>query len=382
MRRTLLDPEHRDFREAFRSFLDEHVVGDYPQWERDGIVPRELFLEAGARGYLAFEAPEAFGGAGVADFRFNAVIGEEAHGGGLAGVAAGLTLHNDICLPYFLSYASPEQRARWLPAMVSGEAITAIALTEPGAGSDLAGISTTAERVDGGYLVNGSKTFITNGINADLVITAVRTDRESRHGGLSLLVLERGFEGFERGRNLEKIGMHSQDTAELFFSDVFVPEDNLLGDAGQGFYYLTSNLPQERLSIAIAAVSSARAAVDWTVSYVRERKAFGRTLGSHQNTRFVLAELHSEVVVAQTFVDRCVELLVGGGLTPEDAAVAKWWATEAQGRVMDRCLQLHGGYGYMLEYPIARAFLDARVSRIYGGTTEIMKEIVGRSMGL
>jgi alkylation response protein AidB-like acyl-CoA dehydrogenase len=297
-------------------------------------------------------------------------------------VAAGLTLHNDICIPYFLSYASAEQRARWLPAMVSGEAITAIALTEPGAGSDLAGISTTAERVDGGYLVNGSKTFITNGINADLVITAVRTDRESKHGGLSLLVLERGFEGFERGRNLEKIGMHSQDTAELFFSDVFVPEDNLLGDAGQGFYYLTSNLPQERLSIAIAAVSAARAAVDWTVSYVRERKTFGRTLGSHQNTRFVLAELHSEVVVAQTFVDRCVELLVGGGLTPEDAAVAKWWATEAQGRVMDRCLQLHGGYGYMLEYPIARAFLDARVSRIYGGTTEIMKEIVGRSMGL
>jgi alkylation response protein AidB-like acyl-CoA dehydrogenase len=382
MRRTLLQPEHRDFRDAFQAFLEEHVAAGYPQWEQDGIVPRELFRQAGARGYLAFEVPEEFGGAGVADFRFNAVIGEEGHSRGLTGVAAGMTLHNDICVPYFLTYATAEQRARWLPGMVTGEAITAIALTEPGAGSDMAGISTFAERVDGGYLVNGSKTFITNGINADLVITAVRTNRESKHGGLSLLVIERGFEGFERGRNLEKIGMHSQDTAELFFSDVFVPAGNLLGEEGQGFYYLTSNLPQERLSIAIAAVSSARAAVDWTVSYVQERKAFGRPLATHQNTRFVLAELHSDVLVAQNFVDRCIELLVAGELTPEDAAVAKWWATEAQGRVMDRCLQLHGGYGYMLEYPIARAYLDARVSRIYGGTTEIMKEIIGRSLGL
>jgi alkylation response protein AidB-like acyl-CoA dehydrogenase len=382
MQRTLLAPEHRDFRDSFRGFLDEHVVDGFPQWERDGIVPRELFQAAGERGFLAFEAPEEFGGAGVADFRFNAVIGEEAHGAGLTGVAAGITLHNDICVPYFLTYATDEQRARWLPGMTTGELITAIALTEPGAGSDLAGMGTTAERVDGGYLVNGSKTFITNGINADLVITAVRTDSQSRHGGLSLLVIERGSEGFERGRNLEKIGMHSQDTAELFFSDVFVPEENRLGEEGQGFYYLASNLPQERLSIAIAAVSSARAAVRSTIEYVQSRKAFGQPLSGYQNTRFVLAELHSEVVVAQTYVDNCVALLVDGKLTPEDAAVAKWWATEAQGRVMDRCLQLHGGYGYMLEYPIARAFLDARVTRIYGGTTEIMKEIIGRSLGL
>ncbi len=382
MRRDLLSHEQRDFRDSFRAFLDANVFGEFERWEEDGIVPRELFRAAGEHGFLAFEAPERFGGVGVRDFRFNAVIGEEAHGAGVSGVAAGLTLHNDICLPYFLTYATEEQCQRWLPGMTSGELIGAIALTEPGAGSDLAGIATTAERVDGGYLVNGSKTFITNGINGDLVITAVRTDRESRHGGLSLLVVERGAEGFERGRNLDKIGMHSQDTAELFFSDVFVPEENLLGEEGRGFYYLTSNLPQERMSIAVAATASSQAALESTIEYVQGRKAFGRSIGSQQNTRFVLAELHAELLVARTYVDRCIELMTEDALTPADAAVAKWWATEVQGRVMDRCLQLHGGYGYMSEYPISRAYLDARVTRIYGGTTEIMKEIVGRSLGL
>jgi alkylation response protein AidB-like acyl-CoA dehydrogenase len=382
VRRDLLSHEHRDFRDSFCGFLDAHVLGEFERWEEDGIVPRSLFRAAGEHGFLAFEAPERFGGAGVRDFRFNAVIGEEAHGAGLAGVAAGLTLHNDICLPYFLTYATEEQCQRWLPGMTTGELIAAIALTEPGAGSDLAGMTASAKRVDGGYLVNGSKTFITNGINADLVITAVRTDRESRHGGLSLLVVERGAEGFERGRNLEKIGMHSQDTAELFFSDVFVPEENLLGEEGRGFYYLTSNLPQERMSIAVAAVASSQAALESTVEYVQGRKAFGQSIGSHQNTRFTLAELHAEVLMTRTYVDRCIELMAENDLTPADAAVAKWWATEVQGRVTDRCLQLHGGYGYMTEYPIARAYLDARVSRIYGGTTEIMKEIVGRSLGL
>jgi alkylation response protein AidB-like acyl-CoA dehydrogenase len=382
MRRDLLSHEQRDFRDSFRAFLDANVFGEFERWEEDGIVPRELFRAAGEHGFLAFEAPERFGGVGVRDFRFNAVIGEEAHGAGVSGVAAGLTLHNDICLPYFLTYATEEQCQRWLPGMTTGELIGAIALTEPGAGSDLAGIATTAERVDGGYLVNGSKTFITNGINGDLVITAVRTDRESRHGGLSLLVVERGAEGFERGRNLDKIGMHSQDTAELFFADVFVPEENLLGEEGRGFYYLTSNLPQERMSIAVAATASSQAALESTIEYVQGRKAFGRSIGSQQNTRFVLAELHAELLVARTYVDRCIELMTEDALTPADAAVAKWWATEVQGRVMDRCLQLHGGYGYMSEYPISRAYLDARVTRIYGGTTEIMKEIVGRSLGL
>jgi alkylation response protein AidB-like acyl-CoA dehydrogenase len=382
MRRTLFGPDHRDFRDGFRAFLAEHVAPGFAEWEREGIVPRELFREAGRRGLLAFEVGLEHGGAGVDDFRFNAVIGEEAHGAGYVGVAAGLTLHNDVCLPYFTAYGDAAQHERWLPGIVSGELITAIALTEPGTGSDLAGIATRAVRVDGGYRVNGSKTFITNGINADLIITAVRTDLDDRHGGLSLLIVERGAEGFTRGRNLEKVGMHSQDTAELFFADVFVPTENRLGEEGQGFYQLTSNLPRERLSIAIAGMAAAQGALAMTLEYVKSRSAFGKPIASFQNTRFVLAELHAEVAMTQLYVDRCTELLVAGELTPEDAAVAKWWATELQGRVVDRCLQLHGGYGYMTEYPIARAFADARVSRIYGGTTEIMKEIVGRSLGL
>jgi alkylation response protein AidB-like acyl-CoA dehydrogenase len=385
MRRALMEDVHEDFRSSFRTFLEREVIGEegrYGQWERDGIVPRELFAKAGAAGFLAMEAPERHGGAGVADFRFNLVIGEEAQRAAVGSVGLGLTLHNDICLPYFLSYCNPEQHDRWLPGIVSGELITAIAMTEPGIGSDLAAMTTRARRDDGHYVVDGSKTFITNGINADLVITAVKTDRRERHRGISLLVLEGGMEGFTRGRNLEKIGQHAQDTAELAFDGVRVPVENLLGEEGEGFVYLVSNLPRERLSIAASAIAAAEAAIGWTLDYVRERHAFGQPIGSFQASRFALAELYGEAQVARVFIDRCAEALNAGELTPEDAATAKWWSTELQGRVVDRCLQLFGGYGYMLEYPIARAFADARVTRIYGGANEIMKEIVGRSLGL
>ena len=382
MKRALFDDLHEDFRASFRTFLEREVVPNYMEWEREGIVPRELYAKAGAGGFLAMAVPESDGGAGAEDFRLNMVIGEECQREGVGSFGLGITLHNDICLPYFLSYCSPEQRERWLPGIVSGELITAIAMTEPGIGSDLAGMSTTARRENGHYLVNGSKTFITNGINADLVVTAVKTDPGERHRGISLVVLERGMEGFERGRNLEKVGQHGQDTAELSFDDVHVPEANLLGEEGKGFLYLVSNLPQERLSIAASAVAAAEAMLGWTLEYVRERTAFGQTIGSFQNTRFELAELHGEVQIARTFIDRCAVALDAAELTPEEAATAKWWCTDLQGRVADRCLQLFGGYGYMVEYPIARAWADARVTRIYGGANEIMKEIVGRSLGL
>jgi len=329
--------------------------------------------------------PERYGGAGVEDFRFNLVIGEETQRAGVGSVGLGITLHNDICLPYFLRYCTEEQRERWLSGIASGELITALAMTEPGIGSDLANMSTRARREGEHYVVDGTKTFITNGINADLVILAVKTGvggHQDRHRGISLLVIERGMEGFERGRNLEKIGQHSQDTAELSFADVHVPVENLLGEEGEGFRYLVSNLPQERLSIAASAVAAAEAALGWTLDYVRERQAFGQSIGSFQSSRFTLAEVRTETEIARTYVDRCAQALNAGELTPEDAAMAKWWCTDLQGRVVDRCLQLHGGYGYMLEYPIARAYADARVTRIYGGANEIMKEIIGRSMGL
>jgi alkylation response protein AidB-like acyl-CoA dehydrogenase len=326
--------------------------------------------------------PEELGGAGVDDFRFNVVIGEEVQRAGVGGFGLGITLHNDICLPYFLAYCNEEQRVRWLPGIASGELITAIAMTEPSMGSDLASMKATAKRDGDHYVVNGAKTFITNGINADLVIAAVKTDPGERHRGISLVVLERGMEGFARGRNLEKVGQHSQDTAELFFTDVRVPVANLLGEEGQGFYQLTRNLAQERLSIAIAGVAAATAALGWTLDYVREREAFGQPLGAFQNTRFELAEMATEIDIGQAYLDRCVTALNAGELSPEDAAKAKWWCTDLQSRVADRCLQLHGGYGYMTEYPIARAWADARVTRIYGGANEIMKEIVARSLGL
>jgi alkylation response protein AidB-like acyl-CoA dehydrogenase len=382
VKRTLFEDLHEDFRASFRTFLEREVAPGYEQWERDGLVPREVFAIAGAGGFLGMAVPVEEGGAGAEDFRLNLVIGEECQRAGLGSFGLGITLHNDISLPYFLTYCTPEQRRRWLPGIVSGELITAIAMTEPGIGSDLASMSTTARRDGDHYVVNGSKTFITNGINGDLIITAVKTDPSERHRGISLLVIERGMEGFERGRNLEKIGQHAQDTAELSFTDVRVPVENLMGQEGKGFLYLVSNLPQERLSIAASAVAAAEAALLWTLEYVKERKAFGQPLGSFQNTRFELAELHGEVQIARSFVDRCAVALNEGELTPEEAATAKWWCTDLQGRVADRCLQLFGGYGYMLEYPIARAWADARVTRIYGGANEIMKEIVGRSLGL
>ncbi|HYM54078.1 MAG TPA: acyl-CoA dehydrogenase family protein [Solirubrobacteraceae bacterium] len=385
MRRTLFEDVHEDFRASFRTFLEREVVGEegrYGDWERAGIVPREAFELAGRGGFLGMAVPEAYGGAGAEDFRFNLVIGEEAQRAGVGGFGLGLTLHNDICLPYFLSYCTEPQRERWLDGIASGELITAIAMTEPGIGSDLAAMTTRARREGDHYVVDGTKTFITNGINADLVIVAVKTDPTERHRGISLLVVERGMEGFERGRNLEKIGQHAQDTAELSFQEVRVPLDNLLGEEGEGFRYLVSNLPQERLSIAASAVAAAEAALGWTLDYVRERRAFGQAIGSFQASRFALAEMHGEAEVARAYIDRCVLALNAGELSAEDAATAKWWCTDLQGRVVDRCLQLHGGYGYMLEYPIARAYADARVTRIYGGANEIMKEIVGRSLGL
>jgi alkylation response protein AidB-like acyl-CoA dehydrogenase len=382
MRRSLFEAEHVAFRESVVRFVAEEITANHEEWERAGIVARELFAKAAAKGMLAMQVPERYGGLGVEDFRFNQIVGEEVSLAGNAGSGLGLTLHNDICLPYFLDLCSDAQKERWLPGIADGSLITAVAMTEPEMGSDLAGLRSTARRAGDEYLVNGSKTFITNGINADLVITAVKTDPSRRHAGISLLVLERGMEGFTRGRNLDKVGMHAQDTAELFFADVRVPVENRLGDQGQGFRYMTSNLAQERLSIAIAGVGAARGALQATLAYVKERKAFGKPIGSFQNSRFALAEMATEVELATTFCDQAVLALNAGELSPQDAAMAKWWSTELQGRVIDRCVQLHGGYGYMLEYPIARAFVDARVTRIYGGTTEIMKEIIGRSLGV
>jgi alkylation response protein AidB-like acyl-CoA dehydrogenase len=382
MERRIFDEDHELFRASFRQFVDKEVVPHHLQWEADGIVSRDLFLAAGKAGFLAMAVPEDLGGGGVDDFTYNLIISEELQRSGTGGAGLGITLHNDICLPYFLSLATDEQKARWLPGICTGELITAIAMTEPGIGSDLAGMSTTAIRDGDHYVVNGSKTFITNGINADLVITAVKTDPTQRHAGMSLLVLERGMDGFERGRNLEKVGLHSQDTAELFFTDVQVPVENLLGTEGKGFLHLVHNLPQERLSIAAAGVAAAQAALGWTLEHAKERTAFGKPIGSFQNSRFVLAEIATEVEIGQVFVDRCIEGLNAGTLTAEEAAMAKWWCTELQKRVVDRCVQLFGGYGYMLEYPIARAYADARITTIYGGTTEIMKEIIGKSLGV
>jgi alkylation response protein AidB-like acyl-CoA dehydrogenase len=383
MRRTLYEAEHDAFRDSFRRFLQAEVVPHLDEWDRAGIVPKELFTTAGKSGFIGMDIPEEYGGGGVPDFRFNAVIGEEIMRANAGAAGLGLTLHNDVCLPYFLAYCDEEQKGRWLPGIASGELVTAIAMTEPGIGSDLASMTTSARRDGDSYVVNGAKTFITNGINADLVITAVKTDPSQRHKGMSLLVVERGMAGFERGRNLDKIGQHAQDTAELSFTDVRVPVANLLGgEEGRGFTQLVTNLPQERLSIAIAGLAAARTALEQTLAYVTERKAFGQPIGSFQNSRFVLAEAATEIDLAEHYLDDCVRALNAGELTAIDAAKAKWWCTELQGRVIDRCLQLHGGYGYMIEYPIARAYTDARITRIYGGTTEIMKEVIGRSLGL
>jgi alkylation response protein AidB-like acyl-CoA dehydrogenase len=382
MRRTLYEADHEAFRESVRTFVAKEIVPHHEGWERAGLVARDLYRSAGAQGLLGMAVPEEFGGGGMPDFRFNAVIGEEVQAAGVPGSGNGICLTNDVCLPYFLDLATPEQQQRWLPGIASGELVPAIAMTEPGVGSDLASMTTTARRDGDSYVVNGAKTFITNGIHADVVIVAVKTDPTQRHKGMSLLVLERGMPGFERGRNLDKIGQHSQDTAELSFTDVRVPVANLLGEEGRAFAHLVDRLPQERLGIAVAGVSGAAAALALTLEYVQSRKAFGQAIGSFQNSRFRLAELATEVDIAQHYVDDCIRALNAGELTAVDAAKAKWWCSELQGRAVDLGVQLHGGYGFMNEYPIARAFTDARITRIYGGTTEIMKEVIGRDLGL
>lgn len=382
MRRTLFTEEHRLFSDAFRHFLEKEVVPHYEQWEKDGIVSREMWLKAGQQGFLGLAVPEEYGGAGVDDFRYSAIIAEEAARAGVVSAGMVIGLHNDIILPYFLAYANEEQKQRWLPGMCSGELITAIAMTEPDTGSDLAAIRTTAERSGDYYLLNGQKTFISNGIISDVIIVVAKTDPTIRHKGISLLVVERGMEGFKRGRKLDKVGLKAQDTAELSFEDVMVPVTNLLGEEGKGFSYLMRQLAQERLSVGISAVAACETALEITLEYCKERTAFGQPIGSFQNSRFKLAEMKTEIEIARVFVDRCIEELNAGDLTPETAAMAKWWTSDLQKRVVDQCVQLHGGYGYMLEYPIARAYLDARVQSIYAGTNEIMKEIIGRSMGV
>jgi alkylation response protein AidB-like acyl-CoA dehydrogenase len=382
MRRDLFEADHELFRDSVREFVEREVTPYVAKWEAQGRVDKEMFRAAGRAGLLGMAIPEEHGGGGVADFRFNAVIVEELIKGDAMASGMCITLHNDVCIPYFTSLADEEQSRRWMPGLVSGELMSAIAMTEPGAGSDLAGIKTSAIRDDDVYVVNGSKTFITNGINADLVITAVKTNPDERHSGMSLLVVEDGMDGFTRGRNLDKIGLHAQDTAELFFDDVRVPVSNRLGEEGMGFAYLMENLPQERLGLATASIAHAETAFGWTLDYVKERQAFGQPIGSFQTVKHLMAEMRTELDIAQSYVDRQIMTLNRGELSADEAAKAKWWVTELEKKVVDRCLQLFGGWGYMEEYPIARAYRDTRVQTIYGGTTEIMKEIIGRSLGL
>lgn len=381
LRRSLFDSEHEEFRASIRTFITKVVLPQSARWAEQQFVDDDAWLSAGEQGFLGFSVPEELGGAGVRDFRFNAVIAEEFWRACVPGVGMGFSLHNDIVLPYLLEFATPEQKKRWLPDVTNGRSRTAIAMTEPGTGSDLSAIRTTAVRRGGSYVLNGSKTFISNGQKASLLVVVARTG-EHPHRGLSLFVVDEEHPGFTRGRNLEKIGLHQQDTSELSFSDVEISADNLLGEEGAGFSYLMANLPQERLTIAVSAVAGAQAALGWTVDYVSSRQAFGRTVGAFQNTRFVLADLAIKVDAAQTYVDRCIELHNEGVLSAVDAAAAKALTSELQNEVVNRCVQLHGGYGFMLEYPIARAYLDSRVQTIYGGTTEIMKELVARDLGL
>jgi alkylation response protein AidB-like acyl-CoA dehydrogenase len=378
MKRRIFTAEHEAFRSTVATFLAREVVPHYARWEQDGVVPREVWRAAGRQGLLGPAVPEEYGGGGEPDFRYAAVLAEEFARAGAPGLAIGL--HNDVIGPYLTSLSTEEQKRRWLPGFCTGETITAVAMTEPGAGSDLQGIRTTAEDRGDHWLLNGSKTFISNGILADLVIVVARTTPEGGARGLSLLVVERGAEGFSRGRNLDKIGQKAQDTAELFFRDVRVPRENLLGGRDRAFVHLMDNLAQERLTIAVSAAASAEHLLELTTAHVREREAFGRPLAKLQHVRFEIAEMATECAVTRTFVDRCIADHAEGTLDAAHASMAKWWATELNKRVADRCLQLHGGYGYMTEYPVARAFTDGRIQTIYGGTTEIMKEIVGRSL--
>lgn len=375
--RTVYESEHELFRDSVRKFLEVEAAPYHAQWEKDGHVSKELWTKAGEQGFLSPTMPEAYGGVEV-DFRYNAIVNEEVGRLGLTGI--GWSLHSDIAVPYINAYGSEAQKQKYLPGCVSGETITAIAMTEPGAGSDLQGIKTTAILDGDEYVLNGSKTFITNGQMADLVIVVAKTDPEAGAKGTSLFLVEAGTPGFEKGNNLEKIGMKAQDTSELFFQDVRLPKDAMLGAEGMGFIYLMQELPQERLSVAITAIANAEATLAQTVEYVTERKAFGKPVAAFQNTQFKLAELDAELTMARVFLDRCLELHVTKDLDEVTAAKAKLLATDLQCKVIDECLQLHGGFGYMWEYPVARAFADSRVQRIYAGTNEIMKLIIGRSL--
>lgn len=375
--RTVYEPEHELFRESVRKFLEVEAAPFHAQWEKDGQVDRALWNKAGEQGFLAPTIPEEYGGVGV-DFRYNAIVDEEVSRAGLSGIGWGL--HSDIGVPYILNYGSEEIKQKYMPKFVTGELVTAIAMTEPGAGSDLQGVKTSAVLDGDEWIINGSKTFITNGQHADVVIVVAKTDPDAGAKGTSLILVDAGTPGFEKGTNLEKIGMKAQDTSELFFQDVRVPKGNLLGEAGMGFIYLMQELPQERLSVGVNAIASARSILEQTVEYVKERKAFGRSVATFQNTQFKLAELDTEITSAQVFVDRCLELHIEGKLDVPTAAKLKLLSTDLQCKVIDECLQLHGGYGYMWEYPVARAYADARIQKIYAGTNEIMKLIIGRTL--
>jgi alkylation response protein AidB-like acyl-CoA dehydrogenase len=372
--------DHEDFRATARAFMEKEVKPFHEQWEKDGQVDREVWRKAGAAGLLCFDVDEQYGGAGVKDFRYNVVLTEEITRAGASGV--GFPVHNDVIVPYISALANDEQKQRWLPGLVSGDIVSAIAMTEPGAGSDLQGIRTSAVDKGDHYVLNGSKTFISNGILSDLVIVVARTDPDAGHQGISLLVVERGMDGFERGRNLDKIGLKAQDTAELFFDNVQVPKENLLGAEGSGFISLMENLPQERISIAAIAVAASELVLELCLDYAKSREAFGKPIGSFQHNRFLLAEMATEVHIARVFLNDCVMRLNAGQVDTSLASMAKWWTTELQTKVVDRGVQLFGGYGYMTEYPIAKAFVDSRIQTIYGGTTEIQKEIIGRMLGL
>jgi alkylation response protein AidB-like acyl-CoA dehydrogenase len=378
--REIFEPEHESFRSTVRSFIEKEVTPHHEQWEADGVVDRSVWTKAGEMGLLCFDVDEEYGGGGVEDFRYNMVMAEELTRAGVNG--PGFLVHTDIIVPYISSLGTEEQKRRWLPGLVSGEIISAIAMTEPGAGSDLQGVRTHAVDKGDHFVLNGSKTFISNGILADLVIVVAKTDPEAGHQGVSLLVVERGMDGFERGRNLDKMGLKAQDTAELFFDNVVVPKENLLGEEGSGFISLMVNLPQERLSIAMIAAAACEHILELSLSYAKEREAFGKPIGKFQHNRFLVAEMATEAHIARVFVDDCVRKHNAGQLDAKLAAMAKWWTTELQNKLVDRAVQLHGGYGYMMEYPIARAYVDSRIQTIYGGTTEIQKEIIGRSLGL
>jgi len=379
MRDHILEEEHLLFRDAVKAFMAKEVRPHYDKWDKQGHVDKELWLKAGAQGMLCMDFPEEYGGMGLKDFRYNAIVAEELAKCGAS--APGFTLQNDVMAPYFIEYFTEDQKKKYMAKIASGEIITAIAMSEPGTGSDLQGIKTSAIDKGDHYLLNGSKIFITNGIMSDLIVVVAKTDPEAGHGGFSLLLVESGMQGFTRGKNLDKIGMKGQDTAELFFEDVKIPKKNILGQEGQGFYYLLNNLPQERLSIALTGIGTCEIALDWTIQYCKDRKAFGRPIGKFQNTRFKLAEMKTKIEVSRSFIDDCILELNAGKLTVEKAAMAKYWMTDIQNEVVDECLQLHGGYGYMLEYDIAKAWRDSRAQKIYGGTNEIMKEIIGRAMG-